>query len=681
MRWLFRILGIVVVLVVLAIGALFLIPSERIARIATDQFTAQTGRDLAIAGAVRPTLWPQLGVRIEGVTLANADWSEQGAMLSAERLAVGVNLMALMGGAVEVERLELIGPQILLERAADGRANWEFGAAAAPGDSAAQTSNEVGESNSDAGSGLPSISLGLAEIRDGSLTYVDHGANIVQRITALDLEARLPSMDARAVLNGSALYNGAALEFDAAIETPAQLLSGALGQIEATLRAGGTEVSVAGRGGISPLGFAGTLAVDSGERAQLFQSLGQAAPDLPRGLGRERITLNADLTLASEGSVHLRQTVLGLDGNRITGDIDAFIDGPRPRVVANLAAQGLDLVGLSQQGRVADGEADAAAAPAAGWSRDPIDVSALRSVDVDVTVTTGVIELGDARLERISARARLDDGRMVVTLNPVQLYGGQITGEVIVNGRGGLSSRVNVALAGLQMQPLLTQFVDYDRLVGTAEGSVNILAVGGSLDALMRSLSGEGRLNMGQGEILGLDLGGMLRNLDASYRGEGAKTIFDGISASFTVVDGILNNQDLNFAAPLLTATGAGAVNIGAQTVDYRVTPVALADESGSGISVPVLISGSWWDLSFRPDLAFLVDERLEEERRALQERARAEAAAAEDRARAAAAERLAEELDVDTDALSSRDAVEEAVRDRLQQEIGGALQGILGGN
>lgn len=680
MRWLFRILGVVVVLVVLAVGALFLIPSERIARIATDQFTSQTGRDLTIAGEVRPTLWPQIGVRLEGVTLANAEWSEQGAMLTAESLEVGVNAAALLGGAVAVERLELIGPQILLERAADGRANWEMsaGGAVAP---AGDTQASAPATEATGGSDLPAISLGLAEIRGGALTYVDHGANIVQRITALDLEARLPAMDARAEVSGSALYNGAALEFEATIETPAQLLSGALGQIEARLRAGGTSVVVAGRGGISPVGFAGTLAVDSAERTQLFQALGQTAPDLPSGLGRERITLEAELTLASEGSVHLRQTVLSLDGNQITGDIDAFSDGPRPRVVANLAAQGLDLVGLSQQGRVADGEASAAAAPAAGWSTDPIDVSALRSVDADITVSTGAIELGDARLERISARARLDDGRMVVTLNPVQLYGGQITGEVIVNGRGGLSSRVNVALAGLQMQPLLTQFVDFDRLVGTAEGAVNILAVGNSMDALMRSLNGDGRLNMGHGEILGLDLGGMLRNLDASYRGEGAKTIFDGISASFTLVDGILNNQDLNFAAPLLTATGKGAVNIGAQTVDYRVEPVALADESGSGISVPVLISGSWWDLSFRPDLAFLVDERLEEERRALEARARAEAEAAEDRAKAAAQERLAEELNVESGTLDSRDAVEDAVRDRLQEEIGGALQGILGGN
>ena len=55
------------------------------------------------------------------------------------------------------------------------------------------------------------------------------------------------------------------------------------------------------------------------------------------------------------------------------------------------------------------------------------------------------------------------------------------------------------------------------------------------------------------------------RNLDTSYIGEGAKTIFDSIAGTFTVDGGVLQNDDLRLDAPLLTATGAGKVGIGAQ--------------------------------------------------------------------------------------------------------------------
>ena len=85
MRWIVRILGVVVLLVVVLVAGIFLIPTERIARLATDQFASQTGRGLEIGGPVRPTLWPTLGIRVEDVRLDNADWSDQGPMLQADR--------------------------------------------------------------------------------------------------------------------------------------------------------------------------------------------------------------------------------------------------------------------------------------------------------------------------------------------------------------------------------------------------------------------------------------------------------------------------------------------------------------------------------------------------------------------------------------------------------------------
>jgi len=63
-------------------------------------------------------------------------------------------------------------------------------------------------------------------------------------------------------------------------------------------------------------------------------------------------------------------------------------------------------------------------------------------------------------------------------------------------------------------------------------------------------------MDVGRGELLGLDIAGMVRNLDAAYVGEGSKTVFDAISASFEIKGGVLRNDDLSFGAPLVTATG-----------------------------------------------------------------------------------------------------------------------------
>ncbi len=123
-------------------------------------------------------------------------------------------------------------------------------------------------------------------------------------------------------------------------------------------------------------------------------------------------------------------------------------------------------------------------------------------------------------------------------------------------------------------------------------------------------------------EILGLDLVGMLRHFDTSYRGEGKKTIYDAITASFVIRDGVLQNDDLLFKAPLATAKGKGRVDIGAKTIDYRVEPVALAKADGTGgIAVPIIIKGPWADPSFRPDLAAIAAERAGVDKEELKDR------------------------------------------------------------
>ena len=163
----------------------------------------------------------------------------------------------------------------------------------------------------------------------------------------------------------------------------------------------------------------------------------------------------------------------------------------------------------------------------------------------------------------------------------------------------------------------------------------------------------------------------MIRNFDAAYVGEGSKTVFDDITASFTIAVGTLRNDDLNFTASLLMATGAGALDLGAQTVDYRLVPVALAAQIDEGISVPVLITGPWSNVKYRPDLKSLLDRELEEEKEKLKAAARAREAELKAKAEA----KLVEELGV---TRGEGQSVEEAVKDGLEEKAKDALRSLF---
>ena len=75
MRWLFRVLGALLLAAFLGVGLLALIPSERVAQAAATEFQRLTGRKLVIEGGVSPRLWPVLGVTTGPVQIANADWA------------------------------------------------------------------------------------------------------------------------------------------------------------------------------------------------------------------------------------------------------------------------------------------------------------------------------------------------------------------------------------------------------------------------------------------------------------------------------------------------------------------------------------------------------------------------------------------------------------------------------
>ncbi len=654
MRWVFRILGVIVAVVVLAVAALFIIPSERIARMVTEQFSAATGRSLTISGEVSPTIYPVLGVRAGGIALANADWSEAGPMLTAEQLSVGVQLIPLLSGSIEIEEVVITSPRVLLERRADGRANWQFETAAASEPAATTTDGQSQQPAQAASSGLSRISLARGVLSDASVQFTDALSGQSVSITQLDLTVALDGDTGRAQLSGDAQVNGQALTFEAGSGDLNRMISGQVEAIALATTIGDVDLSFDGRAGLSPLTLDGAARLQAPRLDPVFNLIGQPTPSLPGNLGRN-LAFAGDVTLTPDGAgaVFLRNATATLGGNALALEADLALGAPI-NLTARITGGALDFSSLTSGGAASTGGGTAPAVTTSGWPRTNIDVSGLAAANANIAVSAQSLNLGVVRLGAIDATAVLDRSRLVTTLRQVSAYNGSITGEVVVNGRGGLSLGGNIRANGVALQPLLQDLADQDRLIGTANVGLQYLAVGNSMDALMRSLSGSASVAVGQGELLGLDLAGMLRNFDASFRGEGSKTVFNGITATAAIANGVASNSDLVFDAPLVKATGQGTVDIGSQSMNYRFTPVA--QTGGAGIAIPVIIEGPWRDLSFRPDLEGLVNQNLAEEREALEREVRERAE-----------EALQRELGVDVDAAGGN--VEQAVRDRVDQQ------------
>lgn len=642
MRWLVRIMAILVAVVVLIVGALLLMPGDKIASLAAEQIRAQTGRDLQFDGDVRVTFWPVLGIETGPVTLGNASWASDAPMLTANALSIGVAAAPLLSGDVQIKRLIAEQPVLRLEEG-QGRANWEFGAPlAASGASAG-------------GNQAPSEALGVTLDRlsfdKARLIYVRAGETVFD-FDGVDLAAKWPDPSAPLELDATLPLPHEALKVSLTIPDLPGLAAGQVVDMEMSLNAPETSLRYAGK--VSKAGeLSGQGSFVSKDTTRMLAVFDRPGTELPRGLGRAA-DVSAQITYTKDGRLSLRTLDAKLDGNRLKGDADLVI-GDVPTITARLDAGTLDLTGLAGEGpSVGEG---GSSNTSGGWSTAPIDASALSLANGSIALTADAIKTNYADLGPSRLTLSLDRRRAVLTMQPVTLFSGLLTGELVANNRNGLSVGGNLVAEGIDAQQSLSTFAGVDRLSGLASGTLRFLGVGQTEDQIMRSLSGEGRLQMGRGVISGLDLDGLM----GTGAGSGGTTVFNSLTASFQMEGGNAYNSDLLMLLENFKATGEGRIGLGAQDLDYLFTPVALRANSGQGLAVPVRIVGPWRNPSIRPDLS-----------QALEAAAGVEVDALEDQAKDELRQKLGEELDT---TISEDQDIEELIKDRLEDE---AKKGLL---
>ncbi|MEL7259761.1 MAG: AsmA family protein [Pseudomonadota bacterium] len=646
MKWIIRLISFVVVLVLVAGVSLFFLPADRIAKLAADQLRVATGRDVTISGDVSMTLWPVLGVSLGELEVGNADWSEQGPMLSAQNAAIGVDLMAyITNREIRITNIEATSPTIRLEARADGRASWVFTDASG----AAQIETETAPDRTP-----QAVSIQRLAVTDATLIYDAEGSDLV-RYSGVDLTLDWPERLGPATLEATLRPAGSDVQARATIGGFAGFITGQVQTVDAVITAGGGRAALDGRASTAG-DVAGRLSLDIPDTDAFFAALALPQPGLPAKLGQS-MNVTTDLTLTADRRLSLRDLTADLGGNSLSGAADIDLNGT-PQVNAQLNAGALDVRSVTGGG---DTGAAGAGAPSAGsgWPTDRIDASGLAAFNGEIALTAASIDLGQFQLGQTRTLLRNDRSRMVFELREVQAYQGTLSGEFVINNRSGLSVGGKMFARSLAMQDLLQDAAGIDRLTGQADAEMSFLGSGGSVDAIMKSLSGDGAIKFGKGTIIGIDLDRLMRSGAAG----GGTTVFDSLGATWRIAGGVLQNDDLLLSLANYEARGAGQVGLGNQTIDYTFTPVALRANEGTGIAIPVRIRGPWAAPSILPDLEAAIDLNFEKEVEQVKEQARE-----------AVRNKVAEELNITDEGQD----LEDAAKQKIEEEIGRGLRSLF---
>ncbi|MCA0301501.1 MAG: AsmA family protein [Proteobacteria bacterium] len=169
-----------------------------------------TGRELVIDGRMRLRMFPWPRLSVQRVHFANAPGAVGAQMVEVRWVGASPSWWALLQGRLEVGRLILSHPVIVLETDADGVPNWQF----RPGAGAMQPE----------GAPASGFHLAIGELRivQGTISYTNPQTKQTFRATEVDVTASVGSLQGPLSIKGLATVNGVPLSVDLALGEPSE---------------------------------------------------------------------------------------------------------------------------------------------------------------------------------------------------------------------------------------------------------------------------------------------------------------------------------------------------------------------------------------------------------------------------------------------------------------------------
>ncbi|MGY8710435.1 AsmA family protein [Bradyrhizobium sp. 18BD] len=255
------------------------------------------------------------------------------------------------------------------------------------------------------------------------------------------------------------------------------------------------------------------------------------------------------------------------------------------------------------------------------WSDAPIDVSGLNYVDAQIRLSANEAVIGDARLAPLALDAKLAGGVLKAGTANLGAYGGQVSGEVILDATTGAPSfAMHSDLVNVRALPLLQGLAEFDRIDGKLQAKLALRSAGTSQRALMANMQGTAFVTFQDGAIRGINVAQMIRSLTSGtlsgwQESQEQSTDLSQLSASFRIDKGQAVTTDLNLIGPLVRVTGAGTIALDTKMMGFRVEPKLVMTTEGQGrtsdpvgFGIPVMIQGSWSQPRIYPDMAGMLD-------------------------------------------------------------------------
>jgi uncharacterized protein involved in outer membrane biogenesis len=445
----------------------------------------------------------------------------------------------------------------------------------------------------------PALSvLGTVKL-DGSITGREKDTQINARLSAKDADIRVAGLMTGLPLDPNyeisidashASFTGLMRLFDPEFKAvgqkpgPVRLRGTAKGDLtnsalDLTVALAGGEMRVAGK--LAGLTTAPTYALAfEGRHPEAADLMRTVIPDYrPAASKLGAFTLSAKL----EGDAAMA-AISDLRGKfgpvAVDGDATGRWDGPRPKLVARLTSNAINLDGFLPAGAAATSPAPAGTSRRGGsnvprqrWSREPLQLDALRSMDAEVALSAPSITYTKYRIDKPQLDLALANGTLSLKRLSGTMFDGpfNMTGQLVADNRPRVVAAITVSKANIRKALFTAGNIDVAD--GVLDMTLNLATQGRSQYDLVSALGGNAKVAVRQGVVEGFDLRAVsdqLKNLDNAVsilalfqKGmSGGRTRFSSLDGTFQIAKGVATTNDLRLIADAGEGRAAGNINL-----------------------------------------------------------------------------------------------------------------------
>lgn len=245
----------------------------------------------------------------------------------------------------------------------------------------------------------------------------------------------------------------------------------------------------------------------------------------------------------------------------------------------------------------------------------PYDFSVLRDFELDAELTIAEFSLRELVAQDATLSARLEDGRLALAVERVDLFGGEGAGEILLNGatvKPGVSA--DFALRGVNAAPFLASLGDMPRVDGNLYAAMDLKTSGLTADELWTNMAGALSFQLGRGQLHELDVNTLIQQTGTQkITGwpfeKDARTAFNSWGADVAFNKGLAEFRGLTLQSEKALMEGQGSIDLKDGEVLWYLQP-SLLDQSSNQLDEelrqysalrPIRVDGAWDLPSFSP--------------------------------------------------------------------------------